>query len=61
MQDEKSLRNNKKYKTIDTNKNGVRFHNSSLQSLNEEHMAAKEDYNETQKAVVMEIVNIAGK
>ena len=60
-QDEKALRNNKKYKTIDTNKNGVRFHNSSLQSLNDQHMAAKENYNETQKAVVSEIVNISSK
>lgn len=57
--EEKVLRNNKKYATIDTNKNGVRFTNSTLKALNEEHMGAKEDYNETQKAVVTEVINIA--
>ncbi|XP_072035757.1 DNA mismatch repair protein Msh2-like [Amphiura filiformis] len=57
--EEKALRNNKKYKTISTNKNGVQFHNSSLQSLNDDHMRAKENYNETQKAVVTEIVGIS--
>ncbi|XP_063954624.1 DNA mismatch repair protein Msh2-like [Lytechinus pictus] len=57
--EEKALRNSNKYSTIDTNKNGVRFTNSKLKSLNEEHMAAKEEYNETQKAVVDEIIGIA--
>ncbi|XP_070564329.1 DNA mismatch repair protein Msh2-like [Ptychodera flava] len=57
--EEKIIRNNKKYITIDTNKNGVRFTNSSLKSLNDEYMAAKDSYTETQKAVVSEIINIA--
>ncbi|XP_077977328.1 DNA mismatch repair protein Msh2-like [Glandiceps talaboti] len=57
--EEKIIRNNKKYITIDTNKNGVRFTNTTLRSTNEEYMAAKNSYNETQKAVVTEIVNIA--
>ncbi|XP_002740239.1 DNA mismatch repair protein Msh2 [Saccoglossus kowalevskii] len=57
--EEKVIRNNRKYITIDTNKNGVRFTNSALKSFNEEYMLAKESYNETQKAVVMEIISIA--
>ncbi|KAK7478892.1 hypothetical protein BaRGS_00029873 [Batillaria attramentaria] len=57
--DEKVLRNNKNYRTIDTNKNGVRFHNSAVRQYNEEYLQAKEDYNEQQKSVVAEIINIA--
>ncbi|KAL5010021.1 hypothetical protein ScPMuIL_012326 [Solemya velum] len=57
--EEKSLRNNQNYRTIDTNKNGVRFRNSALQKLNEEYLSAKENYNEQQKGVVTEVINIA--
>ncbi|PVD28152.1 hypothetical protein C0Q70_10737 [Pomacea canaliculata] len=57
--EEKVLRNNKNYHTIDTNKNGVRFHNSSVRQYNEEYLQAKEEYNEQQKTVVTEIINIA--
>lgn len=55
------MRNNKNYHTIDTNKNGVRFHNSSVRQYNEEYLEAKEEYNEQQKTVVTEIINIACK
>ncbi|XP_048239590.1 DNA mismatch repair protein Msh2-like [Haliotis rufescens] len=57
--DEKNLRNNKNYRTIDTNKNGVRFHNTAVRQLNEEYLQAKEEYGEQQKSVVTEIINIA--
>lgn len=60
FKEEKSLRNNQNYRTIDTNKNGVRFRNSALQKLNEEYLSAKENYNEQQKGVVTEVINIAG-
>lgn len=46
---------------IDTNKNGVRFHNNALKEMNEEYLGAKEEYNEQQKALVAEIMNIAGR
>ena len=59
-QEEKALRNNKKYTTIDTKNNGVRFHNSAVRQLNEEYMGAKEEYNEQQKSVVAEVISIAG-
>ncbi|XP_064599331.1 DNA mismatch repair protein Msh2-like [Liolophura sinensis] len=58
--EERCLRNNKNYITIDTNKNGVRFHNSALRKLNEEYLQIKEDYNEQQKSVVTEVITIAG-
>ena len=47
--------------TIDTNKNGVRFRNSSLRELNEEWTTTKDDYTEQQKSVVAEVTGIAGK
>ena len=55
------LRNNGNYRTIDTNKNGVRFHNAALRQYNDDYLVAKEDYNEQQRSVVSEIVNIAGE
>lgn len=60
FQDEKVLRNNKNFSTIDTNKNGVRFRDSKLEHLNSDYIAARDQYQEHQKAVVDEIMNIAG-
>ncbi|ESO85742.1 hypothetical protein LOTGIDRAFT_195636 [Lottia gigantea] len=57
--DEKALRNNKNYRTIDTNKNGVRFRNSAVSKYNEDYLKYKEEYNEQQKSVVSEIIEIA--
>ncbi|OWF42758.1 DNA mismatch repair protein Msh2 [Mizuhopecten yessoensis] len=57
--EEKALRNNKNYTTIDTKKDGVRFHNNAVRRMNEEFLKAKEDYNEQQKSVVAEIITIA--
>ncbi|GFN93737.1 DNA mismatch repair protein [Plakobranchus ocellatus] len=57
--EEKALRNNKKYHTIDTNKNGVRFHNTAVKQYNQEYVQAREDYNEQQKSIVAEVITIA--
>ena len=55
------MRNNRNYNVIDTKTSGVRFRNSKLEKLNDDYVATKENYAETQKSVVSEIVNIAGK
>ncbi|KAK3090565.1 hypothetical protein FSP39_012731 [Pinctada imbricata] len=59
LKEEKALRNNKNYITIDTKNNGVRFHNNAVRTLNDEYMSAKQEYAEQQKSVVSEIINIA--
>ena len=60
-QDEKNLRNNRKYVIIDTNKAGVRFRNEMLRELNDQYIVSKENYLEQQKSVVDEIIEIACK
>lgn len=57
--EEKALRNNKKYHTIDTNKNGVRFHSAAVKQYNQEFVQARDDYNHQQKTVVAEVISIA--
>ncbi|KAK3791475.1 hypothetical protein RRG08_046627 [Elysia crispata] len=57
--EEKALRNNKKYHTIDTNKNGVRFHSTAVKQFNQEYVQARDDYNQQQKSVVAEVIAIA--
>ena len=61
LQDEKALRGNKNYETLDTKKDGVRFTSRSLSKLNAEHTELKKSYQQLQNNVVSEIMKVAGK
>lgn len=58
--EEKALRGNKRYTTIDTRKDGIRFNNSVLRQLNEEFQAYKDTYNEVQSKLADEVIKVAG-
>jgi len=58
--EEKALRGNKHYTTIDTRKDGIRFNNSALRQLNERFQALKETYNEVQSKLANEVIKVAG-
>lgn len=59
LKDEKNLRNNRNYQTIDTNKSGVRFRNSALEGVNETYLKVRRDYEQQQSSVVKEILSVA--
>uniref|UniRef100_A0A8D2L014 DNA mismatch repair protein n=2 Tax=Varanus komodoensis TaxID=61221 RepID=A0A8D2L014_VARKO len=57
--EEKVLRNNLKYKILETQKNGVKFSNIALKEINEEYIKSRKEYEEMQDVVVKEIINVA--
>ena len=60
QQEEKCLRNNKKFQTIETRKDGVRFTNSSLREMTSEYQALKSTYTSVQSQLAAEVIKIAG-
>jgi DNA mismatch repair protein MSH2 len=57
-EDEK-LRKHKIFETIDTARGGIRFTTEKLKDLNLDFAALKENYEETQKTIVQDIVGVA--
>jgi len=58
--EEKVLRNNKRFATIDTRKDGIRFNNSTLRQLNEQFQTYRETYNNVQSKLANEVIKVAG-
>lgn len=61
LKDEKSLRNHKDIKILGAIKGGVRFTNSKLSDLSENYSTVNEEYEERQKNVVKELVEVASE
>uniref|UniRef100_A0A146KK08 DNA mismatch repair protein MSH2 n=2 Tax=Lygus hesperus TaxID=30085 RepID=A0A146KK08_LYGHE len=59
LKEEKTIRNNKNYPQIDTNKAGVRFRSTKLLDMNEDYLATMEQYSEHQQSIVNEVISIA--
>ncbi|XP_045467664.1 DNA mismatch repair protein Msh2 isoform X2 [Harmonia axyridis] len=59
LKEEHVLRGNKQYSIIDAIKGGVRFTNDKLSEINEDYRGLKENYEQVQKAVVEQILDIA--
>ncbi|CAK1555301.1 unnamed protein product [Leptosia nina] len=59
LKEEQSLRGNKKYTIIDAVKGGVRFKTNALDSITEDYVQAKVNYEKEQDKVVAEIIGIA--
>lgn len=54
------MRNSKRYTTIDTRKDGIRFNNSTLRQLNEQFQSFRETYNDVQSKLANEVIKVAG-
>jgi DNA mismatch repair protein MSH2 len=59
MKEEKNLRGNKSYIILDNNKSGVKFRNSKMEALNDEHNDLTKRYELQQESIVQEIIGIS--
>lgn len=53
------LRNNKNYETIDTKKDGIKFQSKKMQHYNQDYVKYAQEYEESQKSVVDEVMRVA--
>ncbi|KAF8562356.1 hypothetical protein P879_08987 [Paragonimus westermani] len=59
LKEEKSLREFKSFQILDAQKGGVRFRNTVMSRLNDNHLEVKREYTEAQKSIVDEVLRIA--
>lgn len=60
LKDEYRLRNKKEYKILSTVKGSARFTTDKIDELNSDYMEAKRSYEQEQKTIATEILQIAG-
>lgn len=60
LKDEKLLRGQKKYHIMEAVRAGVRFNDDRLKELNEDYLDICSNYEELQKNVVKEVMDVAG-
>lgn len=59
LKEEVNLRNNKKYDLFESHKSGVKFRSNKMTEINEEYLLTRDKYEQEQKSVVTEILQIA--
>jgi len=59
QKDEQKLRKNKNFTPIETNKSGVKFHNSRLSELNEQYLHQKKRYSEEEEDIKSHVLQLA--
>ncbi|CAH8492526.1 unnamed protein product [Dicrocoelium dendriticum] len=59
LKEEKILRDFKTFEILDTQKGGVRFRNSVMSQLSDEHQELRKEYTEAQKCIVEELLRVA--
>ncbi|KAF7989668.1 hypothetical protein HCN44_008342 [Aphidius gifuensis] len=59
LKEEVNLRNNKKYEIFETHKSGVKFRSYRMTEINTDYLSTRNKYEEEQKSVVIEILQIA--
>ncbi|KAL0275389.1 UNVERIFIED_CONTAM: hypothetical protein PYX00_003247 [Menopon gallinae] len=57
--EERNVRNNPQYKLIDAAKGGLRFQSKKLAEFSEDYLETKRNYDDCQRSIVEEIVNIS--
>lgn len=59
LKDAKIIQRNKEYELLDTNKGGVKFRNSALTELNDQYTSIYKQYDEHQKSIVADVMEVA--
>ena len=59
LKEEKSVRGNKNYTILESNKSGVKFRNGKMEQLSDTFSRLNKDYEEHQRSIVSEMVGVS--